>query len=104
MVFCCTDLKDLPELEVTWGDTKNLEYSIIQFLREAANLEGLNLRFRPEKEMDKTWQLPTVQVYYFSKVPGRLEIGSNIRFDCFIMMIDIRCDEDTQPVDVADFE
>ena len=86
-----------------WGETKNLEYSIIQFLREAATVQGINLQFRAEKVPDENWKLPVVQVYYFSIVPGRLEIGSNIRFDTHIIMIDIRCDDTVTPVDVADW-
>lgn len=86
-----------------WGITKNIEYSVIQFLRDAAVSDSLTLGFRAEKVPDKNWALPVVQFYYFSKVPGRLEIGSNIRFDTYIMMVDVRSDDTVTPVDIADW-
>jgi len=86
-----------------WGMTKNLEYSVIQFLRDAATVEGINLQFRAEKVPDQNWVLPVVQIYYFSIIPGRLEIGSNIRFDTYIVMVDIRSDDTVTAIDIADW-
>jgi len=86
-----------------WGITKNLEYSVIQFLRAQATADSLNLQFRAEKTPDENWLLPVVQIYYFSKVPGRLEIGSNLRFDTYIIMVDIRSDSEIPPIDIADW-
>jgi len=88
---------------IPWGITKNLEYSVIQFLRDAATADGLTLQFRAEHVPDENWALPVVQVYYFSVVPGRLEIGSNTRFDTYIIMVDIRSDSETPAVDISDW-
>jgi len=88
---------------VVWGETKSLEYSIIKALREKATIDANGVQIRADKDFDSNWQLPVVQIYYFSKVPGRLEIGSNIRFDTFIIMVDIRSDADIVPVDIADW-
>ena len=86
-----------------WGETKNLEYSIIKALRANATFNGYNIQIRADKTFDESWQLPVVQIYYFSMVPGRLEIGSNLRFDTYVIMVDVRSDDTIPPIDIADW-
>lgn len=86
-----------------WGITKNIEYSIITALREQENIDQNGLTIRPEKVLDTNWHLPEVSIYYFAINPGRLEIGSNIRFDTYVIMVDIRSNDQIPPVDIADW-
>lgn len=97
-----------------WGDSANLEQSLYDFLSTEISNASLKVLDNLGKEktilvkvgnsFDDNWTLPVVQVYKDSNPSApRLEIGSNRRDTRFLLIIDIRCENETQRINIADW-
>lgn len=99
---------------LTWQITSNIENSIIEFLRNEAYNQSLQLldtngiaktvNIYAGKELNNDWNLPLIQIYVDSKPDAnRLEIGSNKRLRSFQVIVDIRTLLPGQEINLADW-
>ena len=81
----------MPLLE--WGTIKNLEYSLYEYLKDTfdgfyvfdiyGNQKPLTVNIG--NNLDDSWKLPTISVYIESETINRLEIGSNLRDEVYLI-------------------
>lgn len=97
-----------------WGAQKNLENSLIDFLKEKLeesdaisifNEEGdeIDLDIRAGFEFNNEARLPLVTVYADSKNSERISIGSNLRAKTYLLAIDIRATDPGMQQDITDW-
>lgn len=97
-----------------WGDIANLEQSLYDFISTEISDVSLqvldnqgktkNILVKVGNSFDDNWSLPIIQVYHDSNpVMPRLEISSNRRDTRFLLILDIRCENETQRMNIADW-
>jgi len=98
---------------LTWGITRSIENSLIDFLSSKIITTGLTLlndngvAVTPNvyrgKQVNLNWNLPLIQVYYDDKLQPRLELGTNLRMTSYSILIEIRTLLSGQEIDLADW-
>ena len=90
-----------------WNLYRNEENSLRDFLTEQAviddvtDINGVLVPMRVGRKDDNDWTLPCITVYVDSETAPRLEIGSNIRNDAQIIIIDIFATNEGERLDLA---
>ena len=90
-----------------WGFYRNLENSLRDFLTDevvndsVTDISGVNIPIRVGRKFDNDWSLPCVSVYVESESAPRLEIGSNVRNDKQIIVIDVFATSEGERLDLA---
>lgn len=92
---------------LSWSYYRCLENSLKDFLTtevtndSVTDIEGNSVPIRVGRKQDSNWTLPCIAVYLDSETAERLEIGSNVRDDRQLMIIDIFASDEGERLDLA---
>lgn len=96
-----------------WGQRRNIENSVTDFLQ--SEIASQNLTILDEYGVEKTpqirvgfqveddWEIPMISLYMESKLAPRLSIGSNLRENSYLMIIDVRASNVGGQLDLTDW-
>jgi len=94
---------------LSWGLYRNLENSLCDFLNAqaitdgATSINGDTISTRVGRKFENDWSLPCISIYVDSETAPRLEIGSNVRQDSQLMVIDIFATNEGERLDIANW-
>lgn len=78
-------------MTIPWGTITNLEQSFQKFIKAQLITDGLTeVDTVVAEQLDDTWTLPIIQIYVDSQTSPRLEIGSNLRMDSYLVIMEVR--------------
>lgn len=97
-----------------WDSIGNLENSLYDFLQSTITTNSVqvlddkgvakDLTVRVGNKADSDWSLPVIQIYHDSNPSAlRLSIGSNLRDTRYLIIIDIRANNDTNRQNITDW-
>lgn len=92
---------------LSWGFYRNLENSLKDFLTteissdSVTDIDGNVIPVRVGRKEDSNWTLPCISIYIESETATRLEIGSNVRDDRQLVIIDIFATDEGERLDLA---
>jgi len=90
-----------------WGIYRNIENSLKDFLTEkvtedsVTDINGTEVPVRVGRKTDNDWTLPCITVYLDNEIAERAFVGSNQRFDSYLLMIDIFATNEGERLDLA---
>lgn len=97
-----------------WDNIGNLENSLKEFLDSAIQTGSVqvlddagvakDLTVRVGSKVDNEWTLPVIQVYHDSNPSApRIVVGSNRRDTRYLIILDIRANNDTNRINITDW-
>lgn len=98
---------------LSWQKIRSLENSLADYLQSIIDGDSLTvvddngnsipINVRVGFEVDNTWTLPTISLYFDSKLSPRGFVGNNLRFKQYLMVIDIRTLNKGMQIDLAEW-
>lgn len=99
---------------LSWDNIANIEQSLFDFLKSAiqtGNIQVLDdngtakdVNVRVGNKFDKEWSLPTIQIFHDSNPSApRESVGSERRDTRYLIIIDIRANNETNRLNIADW-
>ena len=98
---------------LAWQKLRNLENSFAEFIQTAVTNAGLTVldqKGQPKAvtvhvgyEFDTTLSLPCIQIYIDGKISPRLSVGSNLRLNSYLLIIDIRALDKGSQLDLTEW-
>lgn len=92
---------------LVWQLYRNLENSLKYFLDtqviadSVTDIDGNNVSIYVGRKSDNTWTIPCITISFDIETNTRLEIGSNLRDDRYLIILDIYATNEGERLDLA---
>ena len=90
-------------MSLPWGVQTNLEKSLSDFLTAQATSDDVDVNIEVAEKVDENWELPHIQINSDSKQKPRAEIGSNKRANTYLLILDVRAQNNPERKNLADW-